>query len=132
MGAILEKEILGTVKAHTAAIEFQKRGLPYAPILLIMDREHKPITPAFIDEIASAKILDRNKNHLLHQIVTSQNIHGPCGNINRNSSCINGGQCTKNFPKQWLDEIRVTDSSYPLYMWRSPENGSRTHTIRVC
>ncbi|KAK3776679.1 hypothetical protein RRG08_049687 [Elysia crispata] len=37
--------------AHTATIEFQRRGLPYAHILLIMDREHKPTTPAIIDDI---------------------------------------------------------------------------------
>ena len=67
MDDILKKEILGTVKAHTANTEFQKRGLPHAHILLIMDREHKPITPAIIDEIVSAEILDRNKNPLLYQ-----------------------------------------------------------------
>ena len=43
MDDTLKKEILGTVKAHAATIEFQKRGLPHAHILLIMDREHKPI-----------------------------------------------------------------------------------------
>ncbi|KAK3756845.1 hypothetical protein RRG08_048891 [Elysia crispata] len=78
MDGILKKEILGTVKTHTATIDIQKRGLPHAHILLIMDREHKPITPAIIDEIASVEIADRNKNPLLHQIVTSQYIHGPC------------------------------------------------------
>ena len=38
----------------------------------------------------------------------------------------------KNFPKQWQDETIVTESSYPLYMRRSPKNGGRTHTMRVC
>ena len=69
---ILKKEILGTVKANTPTADFQKRGLPHAHILLITDREHKPITPAIIDEIVSAEIPDRNKNSLLHQIETSQ------------------------------------------------------------
>ena len=127
MDDIVKKEILGTVKAHKVNIELQKRGFPHAHILLIMDREYKPITPAIIDEIVSAAIPDRNKNPLLHQIVTSQNIHVPCGNINRNSPCMDGGQCTKNFPKQWQDKTRVTESSYPLYMRRSPENGARFH-----
>ena len=86
-----------------------------------MDREHKPITPAFIDDIVNAEFPDRNKNPLLHQIATSQNIHGPCGNIDRNSLCMDRGQWTKNFPKQWQDETKVTESSHTLYM-RSPEN----------
>ena len=83
------------MKAHKATIEFQKRGLPHAHILLIMDKEHKLITPVIIDNIVSAEIPDRNENPLLHQIVTSQNNHGPCGNINRNSPCINEDGCTK-------------------------------------
>ena len=97
-----------------------------------MDREHKPITPAIIDEIVNAEIPDRNKNPLLHQIVTSQNIHGPCGNINRNSPCMDRRQCTKYFSKQLKDETRVPESSCPFYMQRSPENGGRTHAMRVC
>ncbi|KAK3787086.1 hypothetical protein RRG08_013463 [Elysia crispata] len=87
MDDTLKKEILGTVKANTPTVDFQKRGLPHAHILLITDREHKPITPAIIDEIVRAEIPDRNKNPLLHQIVSSKNIHGPCGNINRKSPC---------------------------------------------
>ena len=97
-----------------------------------MDRENKPITPAIIDENVSAEIPDRNKNPLLHQIITSQNIHGPCSNINRNNPCMDGYQCTNNLPKQWQGEARVTESSYPLHMRRSPEHEYRTHTMRVC
>ena len=63
MDDILKKEILITVKVHTATFEFQRRGLSHAHILLIMDREHKPITPAIIDDIVSAEIPDRKKNH---------------------------------------------------------------------
>ena len=97
-----------------------------------MDREHKPITPAIIDKIVSVGIPDRNKNPLLHHIDLSQNIHGPCGNLNRNSPCVDGGHYTKNCAKQLQDETRVTESSCPLYMRRSPENGGRKHTKRVC
>ena len=132
MDNVLKKEILGTVKAHTTTIEFKKRGLPHVHILLIMDREHELITPAIIDEIVSAEIPDRNKNPLLQQIVPSQNIHGLCSKINRNSPCMDRGQRTINFPKQWQGETRITESSYPLYMRRSPANGGRRHTIRVC
>lgn len=67
MSDIFKKDILGSVKAHTATIEFQKRGLPYAHILLIMDKEHKPNQPAIIDEIVSAEIPDKDKNPQLHQ-----------------------------------------------------------------
>ena len=95
---ILKKEILGTVKAHTATIKFLKRSLPHAHILLIIDRGHKPIAPAIVDEIVSAEIPDRNKTPLLHQTVTSQNIPAPCGNINRNSPCMDRVSGQKTFP----------------------------------
>ncbi|GFR57562.1 helitron helicase-like protein [Elysia marginata] len=46
---ILKSKILGSVKAHTATLEFQKRGLSHAHILLIMDTDSKPQTPETID-----------------------------------------------------------------------------------
>ena len=93
----LKLEILGKVKAHTATIEFQKRGLPHAHILLIMDAECKPKTTDMIDSIVSAEIPDRDTNSKLYEIITTQNIHGPFGNVNLRSPFMDGVKCTKNF-----------------------------------
>ena len=78
MDDLLKLEILGRVKAHTATIEFQKRGLPHAHILLIMDAECKPKRTDMIDSIVSTEIPDRDTNPKLYEIITTQNIHGPC------------------------------------------------------
>src|SRR6202007_1975753 len=39
------KGIFGRVIAHVHVIEFQKRGLPHAHILMILTSEDKPTTP---------------------------------------------------------------------------------------
>jgi hypothetical protein len=45
MKDLLKRKIFGTVVAKIHVIEFQKRGLPHAHILLILDRSSKPSCP---------------------------------------------------------------------------------------
>ena len=84
MDDLLKLEILGggvcvcvCVKAHTATMQFQKRGLPHVHILLIMDAECKPKTTEMIDNSVSAEIPDRDPNLKLYELITTQNIHEP-------------------------------------------------------
>ena len=42
---MLQKDILGKVKAHVYVVEFQKRGLPHAHFLLIMEGRFMPRIP---------------------------------------------------------------------------------------
>ena len=46
---------------------------------------------------------DPHVNPILYKIIKSNNIHGPCWNINRNSPCMVGDgaerKCSKKFPK---------------------------------
>jgi len=51
-------EVLGKVVAYLFLIEFQKRGLPHAHILIHFAPEDKPCTPADIDSIISAQLPD--------------------------------------------------------------------------
>ena len=53
---LTERGVLGQATAHTYVIEFQKRGLPHAHILLIVRPANKPRTAAEIDAIVSAEI----------------------------------------------------------------------------
>lgn len=131
MDDLIKKHIFGNVKAHTVTIEFQKRGLPHAHILLILDAESKPKSTEDIDGIVCAEIPDKNVNPNLHKIVTSQNVHGPCGSINPASPCMVDNRCGKAFPKLFQDSTVVTESSYPLYRRRSPDNGGMTHHIKI-
>ncbi|XP_072025233.1 uncharacterized protein [Amphiura filiformis] len=128
-------DVLGKVAAFTSVKEDQKRGLPHAHILLILKDEDQPKMPQDIDCIVCAEIPDKETNPKLYDIITHNNIHGPCGTINRNSPCMVGEgasrTCGKHFPKDFRNHTVVTQSSYPEYRRRSPENGGRTHTMKV-
>ena len=135
MDDLLKKNVLGKVKAHTATIEWQKRGLTHAHILLLMEDQDKPKTPEKIDRVVSAEIPDPAINPKLYEVVTINNIHGPCGHININSPCMEGREqrrhCTKNFPKPCRTTTVVLDDSYPQYRRRSPKDGGRTVIKRI-
>jgi hypothetical protein len=66
---ILTYGTLGRVVAHMYVIEFQKRGLPHAHILIIFAAEDKPITPNDIDSIVSAQIPDENLYPELYETI---------------------------------------------------------------
>ena len=94
-------QILGRVVAFTAVKEDQKRGLPHAHILIILHSSDQPRSPRDIDCIVCAEIPDKNINPELHEIITRNNIHGPCGAVNMSHPCMSGEglarSCTNNF-----------------------------------
>ncbi|XP_042059505.1 uncharacterized protein LOC121804017 [Salvia splendens] len=53
------KKIFGAMKAVVYTVEFQKRGLPHAHILLFLSNEDKQPKPQRIDEIISAELPDQ-------------------------------------------------------------------------
>ena len=53
--------VLGKVISHIHVIEFQKRGLPHAHLLIILREEDKPRTTDDFDTIVSAEIPDKYK-----------------------------------------------------------------------
>ena len=132
----MKKNILGKVKVLTYTIEWQKRGLTHAHILIIMQDSDKPRTPEMVDRVVSAEIPDKNVNPKLYDIITSNNIHGPCGRaINPNRPCMEGEgvqkHCSKNFPKSFSEATVLRESAYPEYRRRSPEQGGKTHKIKL-
>ena len=76
-------------------IEFQKRGLPHAHILIIMEVDSKPRCSEDYDRIVSAEIPDKLKHPQAWKTVTTSMIHGPCGKYNPNSPCMVDGKSKK-------------------------------------
>ena len=70
-------------------------------ILLIMDAECKPKTTEMIDNSVSAEIPDRDPNPKLYELITTQNIHGPCGNVNPKSPCMDRNNVPKTSPNHF-------------------------------
>ena len=49
-------DLLGEVVAHMHVIEFQKRGLPHAHILIILADGDRNLTPDIVDSIVVAEL----------------------------------------------------------------------------
>lgn len=116
-----DKGVLGKVVTHTRVIEFQKRGLPHAHILLILNAASKIKTAEDIDSVVSAEIPDCDTCPLLFETVSKVMVHGPCGALNPNSPCMATWEgtgekyCTKNFPCQLIAETLMNEDGYPKY-----------------
>jgi hypothetical protein len=118
MADVVKHERLGVVAAWVYTIEFQKRGLPHAHIIVILESGSVPRTPEAIDCLVSAEIPNVREEPELHKIVTSCMLHGPC---NPSSMCWKDGACGKGFPKAFSPETRIIDNAYPNYKRR--DNG---------
>ena len=121
-----EDGIFGKRVAHFMVIEFQKRGLPHAHILLIADSEDKLRTTEDIDSCICAELPpdpdlctvalgftleQQTQAKELNDIVLTNMIHGPCGvNVNPGSPCMYNKQgaprdrCQKNYPMDFCQE----------------------------
>ena len=69
-------------------IEFQKRGLPHAHILLFLHPTMKNPSADHIDKIISAEIPYLNVDPDSYNAVNKFMIHGPCGKHNSHSPCM--------------------------------------------
>ncbi|XP_042012019.1 uncharacterized protein LOC121760408 [Salvia splendens] len=115
------KKIFGVVKAVVYTVEFQKRGLPHAHILLFLSNEDKHPKPQRIDEIISAELPDQATDPHYHEYVKEFMMHGPCGVVRKSSHCMLNGRCSKYFPKKYLAATNIDDDGYPAY--RRRDNG---------
>ena len=95
-------------------VEFQKRGLPHAHILLFLEDDDKIRTTTHIDRFISAEIPDKNEDPKLYKIVTDHMMHGPCGPENPSCPCTVKNKCTKKFPKQFNDATVIDESGYAI------------------
>lgn len=110
---IKNEGFFGTVQGIIHVVEFQKRGLPHAHILIILKSEDKPRTTDDINRFVSAEIPNPNIDPELYQIVTTSMLHGPC-----DTRCLKDGKCSKKFPKKPNHTTHWADDGYPMYRRR--------------
>ncbi|XP_050535181.1 uncharacterized protein LOC126902195 isoform X3 [Daktulosphaira vitifoliae] len=130
MDDLTRRNVFGRVAAYVYTVEFQKRGLPHAHILLILDERFKIRSAEDVDRIVRADIPDPVAQPTLHRLVKTHMLHGPCGVFFRTSPCWDQEKnvCTKQYPKPYCEEtVYRADGGYPEY--RRPDNG-RTVEVR--
>ena len=86
---VIKRGVLRKCIAYTYVIEFQKRGLPHMHLLLFLDKNDKINTSEKVDELISAEIPNEDIYPHLYDVVKQFMIHGPCGEQNMGSSCMN-------------------------------------------
>jgi hypothetical protein len=135
MGDLVQAGVFGKVKGYLAMVEFQKRGLPHAHILLIMTPEDRLKTAAKVDSVICAELppdpeqaeegADKEQLCLLQEIVATNMIHGPCGVANPRSQCMADGKCTKGYPKVYRKETLIDPvSGAATYRRRAPRRAA--------
>ena len=150
MNDIVKLGIFGQVVGYTYAVEFQKRGLPHAHILIILGRNLMMANSKFktaedVEKCISAElpphpsnfepVTEENKEQheqaiRLWDIVTSNNLHSKCGSHgNAKASCLRpdkfgGMSCGAGggFPKEFRAEtIWEQNARRVKYRRRSPD-----------
>ncbi|KAL6514700.1 hypothetical protein OROGR_020279 [Orobanche gracilis] len=115
-----ERKMFGKPSAIVYTVEFQKRGLPHAHILLFLASDSKFHTAEDIDRVISAEIPDKESRPELYKAVSDYMVHGPCGASNPNSPCmLEKKKCSKMFPKRFSERTIFDEDGYPVYRRRN-------------
>ena len=112
--SLTKKKYFGEVSAQVHDVEFQKRGLPHAHILVTLKNGYKLSTVNDIDKYISAEIPDSETDSILYNTVVNNMIYGPC-----DSRCIIKGQCSKHYPREFREETIMSPDGYPYYKRRN-------------
>jgi hypothetical protein len=125
---ITKQHVFGVTTCWLYTIEWQKRGLPHAHILIWLKEKIKPNE---LDKIISAEIPNCKEDALLHDIVMKNMIHGPCGQLNKLSPCMKDGKCSKRYPRKLIQETQTAEDGYPAYRRRKQGEGGYTYQMKM-
>ncbi|KAL8116118.1 hypothetical protein AgCh_022568 [Apium graveolens] len=79
---VLAVNYIGNMQVAVYTIEFQKCGLPHAYIVLWLAEGDKLVFTEDIDHIISAKLPDKENDHVGYQVVSQFIMHDPYGEAN--------------------------------------------------
>ncbi|OWZ06009.1 LOW QUALITY PROTEIN: Helitron helicase [Phytophthora megakarya] len=109
----LDEGVLGPPRSMW--LEYQKRGLTHAHILLIICPEDILVWAEDVDRLVSAELPDKENHPQLYETVISNMLHAPCGQQNPNWPCMKNGKCSEKFPKVFADETVMAEDKYPMW-----------------
>ncbi|GKA83817.1 DNA helicase PIF1, ATP-dependent [Tanacetum coccineum] len=115
---LTKNQVFGECRAVVYVIEFQKRGLTHAHILLWLKEHYKCKTPAAIDDIFSAELPSPTDDPEGYKVVTEYMLHEPCRKDARYAPCNVEGKCSKHFPKAFYAETVIDEDGYTIYRQR--------------
>ncbi|XP_076273146.1 uncharacterized protein LOC143204485 [Rhynchophorus ferrugineus] len=128
MNFIVKHNVFGETRCWMYSVEWQKRGLPHAHILIWLVEK---IRPNEVDAVISAEIPNVQVDPGLHEVVIKNMIHGPCGTLNQNSPCMMDGKCSKRYPRTLISETITGNDGYPLYRRRSTADNGKSTIVKL-
>ncbi|KAL4275611.1 hypothetical protein AHAS_Ahas20G0124500 [Arachis hypogaea] len=114
-----EGVFFGPLNAGMYTIEFQKRGLPHAHMLLWLNVENNLQSVEIVDEFICVELPNPQKFPSLYNVITKYMIHGPCSRLRPSSPCMKDGKCSKFYPKRFVDQTSFDEDGYPIYRRRN-------------
>ncbi|XP_074309757.1 uncharacterized protein LOC141644184 [Silene latifolia] len=111
---IVGKKLFGNVAGYVYVVEFQKRGVPHAHFLIILDANSKIRSPDQYDDFVCAEIPDVFENPHLHAALKHM-MHGPCGRDFPTNPCMKNEICKNHYPRDYVDMTTNGRNSY-LYI----------------
>ncbi|XP_074351411.1 uncharacterized protein LOC141690517 [Apium graveolens] len=115
---IKNKNYFGRCIGVMHVIEFQKRGLPHAHMLIWLHPNDRPKTTKQIDKMVSTEIPDPSIDPVGYEAVKNYMIHVPCGTDCVKSPCMVKVRCIKHFPKRYNSHTYFDDCGFPIYKRR--------------
>jgi hypothetical protein len=92
---IHKNHIMGRTIARIYVVEFQKRGLLHAHILIFFTEDYKPHVVEDVDCMINAELSNLEMKKLAHEMITRCMMHGPCGAAFPNAPCMAEDKCKK-------------------------------------
>jgi len=115
---IVKDGLFGAVVSNIYVIEYQKRGLPHAHIIITLHPMYKLNNKNKVDKFIHAELPDPVTNPELFHLVTKNMLHGPC---NEKSACWKKKKCSKKFPYAFNEETKLDEDDQATY--RRSNNG---------
>ena len=110
--------IFGRCVATIYSVEFQKRGLPHAHILLCLAAADRQYAAEHFDAFVSAELPCQATQPGLYKKVMEHMVHRPCHLI-KDCVCKNANNvCSKQYPKSYQEHSFRNDQGYPVYRRR--------------
>src|SRR5438045_3787208 len=110
---------MGKAVGWCHVIEFQKRWLPHAHAILILDPADRIYSAREVDATCCAEIPDRDADPELSDIVVNNTIQGPCSErYIPDALCMREGKCSKRFSKPFCETTIREEGRYSVYRRR--------------
>jgi hypothetical protein len=117
---IKKRNFFGRVNAVVYTIEFHKRDLPHAHIIVWLKRD-RPWDAAMVDTFISAQVPNPTTDSIVYDTISSFMVHGPCGPEVAYSPCITDAKYSKFYPKKLCEHTTILENRFAQYA--RPNNG---------